>query len=356
MQRFTFLLLLFILCSPLAAQVNQQKLDRLFEGLSATGDFNGSVLVARKGEIIYEQYLGYADFEQQRPVTENTVFELASMGKQFTAMGIMILQEQGKLAYDQAVSNYLPGFPYPDVSVRHLLNMASGIPDYLDFAGQLPSNKIPSNQDVLDFYLKEKPALQFSPNTKFSYANINYLLLACIIERVAEQPFAAFLQENIFTPAEMGSTRSYNSRFSEGELLPEYAFPYVQVKGKPVKAEENPATSYVIAASAIEGDGSIVSTPQDLLKWTNALNSELFVRTATLAEAYSAPTFEDGTKGEYGFGMYVGKKKVWHWGGWPGVQTAYTRYLDEDTVAIYLKNVESFNWKWVGQFERMVSK
>ncbi|MEM9525678.1 MAG: serine hydrolase domain-containing protein [Bacteroidota bacterium] len=356
MQRFIFLCLFYCFLSPISAQVNQQKLDRLFTGLYATGDFNGSVLVARQGEIIYEQQLGYANFEKKTPVTENTVFKLASVSKQFTAIGIMILKEQGKLSYDQAVINYLPGFPYSKITVRHLLNMASGIPDYMSFADQLPAGKIPTNQDVLEFYAKEKPTLKFPPNTQFSYANINYIILASIIERVAGQSFASFLQENIFLPAKMEATRSYTSQFTQGELLANYAFPYVQVDDQLTKAYENPATSYVIAGSALEGDGSIVSTPRDLLKWTNGLNNELFVSTATLAEAYTPPTFVDGTKGEYGFGIYIGKKKVWHWGGWPGVQTAYTRYLANDTVAIYFKNVESFNWKWVGQFERIVNK
>lgn len=355
MLRFLFLLFFFGLTATAQAQLNQQKLNRLFSDLEAAGDFNGSVLVARGDEILYERHLGYANQEEKRPITGNTVFELASMGKQFTAMGIMILAEQNLLNYDDAVSKHLPGFPYPQVTIRHLLNMASGIPDYMGFADRLPAGKIPSNQDILNFYGTEKPALNFVPYTKFSYANVNYVFLASIIEKASKQPFATFLKEQIFVPAGMLSTRSYTTRFTQGESLENYAFPYVRVAEKLVKADENEATSYVIAISGLEGDGSIVSTPYDLLKWTKGLREHAFVSAATLREAYTKPKFRNGKRGEYGFGIYVEKKKVWHWGGWPGVQTAFTRYLADDTVALYLKNVESNNWGWLGQFERLVS-
>ncbi|MFK8161294.1 MAG: serine hydrolase domain-containing protein [Lewinella sp.] len=357
MQRFLLLLFFCALFSTTAtAQVKQQKLDRLFTDLAASGDFNGSVLVAKGDDILYERYVGYADHENKRKITGNTIFELASMGKQFTAMGIMILAEQKELDFDDPVSSHLTDFPYPQITIRHLLNMASGIPDYLKFSDQLPSGKIPVNQDILDFYVSEKPPLEFTPFTKFSYANVNYVFLASIIEKVSGEDFEDFLKTRIFDPAGMTSTRSYTSRFTQGEELPNYAYPYVQVNGQPVKAEMNAATSYVISASGLEGDGSIVSTPYDLLKWTKGLKDHLFVTEATLKQAYEAPVFSTNEKGEYGFGIYLGKNKVWHWGGWPGVQTAYTRYLADDTVAIYLKNVESYNWKWIGKFERLVSK
>jgi len=140
MQRFLLLLFFCALFSTTAtAQVKQQKLDRLFTDLAASGDFNGSVLVAKGDDILYERYVGYADHENKRKITGNTIFELASMGKQFTAMGIMILAEQKQLDYDDLVRKHLPTFPYPEITIRHLLNMASGIPDYLEFPDQLPA-------------------------------------------------------------------------------------------------------------------------------------------------------------------------------------------------------------------------
>lgn len=357
MQRFLFLFLFcFLSCATIQAQAKQQKLNQLFNDLEARGDFNGSVLVARGDKILYERHLGYADQEEERPNTGNTVFELASMGKQFTAMGIMVLQERKKLDYDAPVSEYIPEFPYSSVSIRHLLNMSSGIPDYLQFSGMLQPGTIPTNQDLINFYAKEKPALLFAPNTRFAYANINYVLLATIIEKASGTSFASFLETTIFAPAGMASTRSYNGRFTEGVIIPNYAYPYVKVDGQLVRVEDNPSTQYVIAASAIEGDGSIVSTPYDLFKWTKGLKTHKFVSAATLQEAYTPPVFEDGSRGEYGFGIYIGKDKVWHWGGWPGVQTSFTRYFDNDTVMIYLKNVETNNWKWVKQFEKLASK
>jgi len=353
---FFFLLSCLAFTITAQAQVNPQKLDRLFYSLHREGNFNGTVLIAQGENIIYQSHYGYANQEQRRLITKNSVFELASVSKQFTAMGIMILQERGLLYYDDAVDKYLSEFPYPGLTIRHLLNMTSGLPDYIELPGLLPADTIATNQLVFDFYTREKPALLFQPNTRFAYANINYLLLASIIEQVTDTPFAIFLDAVIFSPAGMKQTRSYTTRFTEGESLENYARPYVVVDGQLVPAAENPATPYVITGSALKGDGSIVSTALDLVKWSNSLQNNLFVSSATLAEAYTAPVYTDGTKGEYGFGMYIGKQKVWHWGGWPGVQTSFTRHLDEGTTVIYLKNVETHNWAWLKQFEKLTSK
>jgi len=128
------------------------------------------------------------------------------------------------------------------------------------------------------------------------------------------------------------------------------------LKNWKVRTDKNEKTKYIIRSSAIQGDGSIVSTVDDLLKWTVALNSNALLNPETLKEAYTAYKLNNGRKSEYGFGMYIKKNKAWHWGGWPGIQTSYTRYLDKDLVAIYLKNVESYNWEWVGKFEKIVQK
>jgi len=267
MLRFLFLFAFCLVFNPTISAQASQQLDRLFDDLASEGDFNGSVLIAKDGKVLYERYLGFAEVETQRKITGNTVFELASMGKQFTAMGIMILAEQDKLAYDDLVAKHLPGFPYPQISIRHLLNMASGIPDYLQFADQLPQGDIPTNSDILNFYIAKQPPLNGTPFTQFAYANVNYVFLASIIEKVSGQDFEDFLKAQIFVPAGMKSTRSYTSRFTKGEVLPNYAYSYVQVDGQPVRAEQNEATKYVVAASAIKGDGSISLSGTGLAEW-----------------------------------------------------------------------------------------
>jgi len=331
-------------------------LDAVLLELEKSNGFNGHIVIAKSDSIIYQKSIGYSDFENKIPITSNTVFELASTGKQFTAMGIMLLKQQAKLNFDDKVSNYIASFPYPDLTIRHLLNMCSGLPDYLEFADSWDLSKIVTNADILEFYKTTKPELTFAPNSQFSYSNTNYVLLAEIIKEVAGQSFEVFLQTEIFDKLNMTSTRSYTTRFSENEVIENYAFPYVKTIDGYVKTNLNPSTQYIIAASGIEGDGTIISTGEDLIKWTNAIKKEILVSRELLKEAYQISILENGKENSYGFGMYIGKNKLWHWGGWPGVQTAYTRYLENDVTVVYFKNVESNNWSWIKELERIVKK
>lgn len=356
MRQVLFIFIAILFSFVCIAQDHNEKLDALFNALAEKQEFNGNLVVAKGNEVLYEKSLGYADMEQKTPLTSSSVFELASMGKQFTAMGFLLLREQGKLHYDDKVVEHLKGFPYPTVTIRHLLNMTSGIPDYIDFPDSFANAGILNNHKLLEFYKTNQPTLKFYPNAEFDYSNINYVFLAKIIELVSEMPFADYLKQSVFDKLEMTHTRSYSKRFTESEKISNYAYPYVKVGGKLVRTDENEATRYIIAASGIEGDGSIVSTTGDLIRWTNALKNNTLVKPETLKEAYSPAILSNGKKSDYGFGMYVEKNKAWHWGGWPGIQTSYTRLLDKDLTIIYLKNVESNNWSWIPEFEKLAVK
>lgn len=346
----------FLLVSKVEAQINASKLNKLFAELEANGEFNGSVIVAKEGEVLFKANIGFSDLENKIPINDSTIFELASMGKQFTAMGIMLLKESGKIEYDNLIQNYFPTLPYKEVTIRHLLTMSSGIPDYLTFSDYYDGNSILTNEDIVTFYSKNKPDLEFKPGNQFKYSNINYLLLAQIIEIVSKKSFAKFLEEYIFTPLEMNNTQSYASRFTKNDILPNYAYQYIKKDNQYIRTDVNESTKYIIATSGIEGDGSIVSTNLDLLKWTLALTQNKLVSKETLTEAYTPYALNNGDKSEYGFGIYLKKNEAWHWGGWPGIQTSYTRYLDKDLVVIYLKNVESRSWNWLNKFNKIINK
>lgn len=356
MKKIFFLTVLFILVFKVDAQINTNKLEKLFTQLESDEEFNGSVIVAKGDKVLFKANIGFSDFEKKIPINDSTVFELASMGKQFTAMGIMLLKEAGLLKYNYSIQTYFPEIPYKEVTIKHLLTMSSGIPDYLSFSDSYDGNSILINKNIVEFYCKHKPNLKFKAGDQFNYSNINYVLLAEIIEIVSKKPFGKFLEDSIFKPLKMKNTKSYSSRFTKNNLLDNYAFPYIKKDNKYIRTDKNESTKYIIATSGIEGDGSIVSNNLDLLKWTNALANNKLVSKETLAEAYTPYKLNNGNISEYGFGIYLKNKNAWHWGGWPGIQTSYTRYLDKNLVVIYLKNVESQNWNWLKKFNKILNK
>lgn len=356
MKYIFFLMLPLLMVSKVEAQINSSKLNKLFAELEANGEFNGSVIIAKGSEVLFKANIGFADFENKVPINDSTRFELASMGKQFTAMAIMLLQESDQIEYDNSIQNYFPELPYKEVTVRHLLTMSSGIPDYLNFSDSFDGKSILNNKDLIAFYNSKKPVLEFTPGDQFKYSNINYVLLAEIIQLVSKKTFAKFLEEHIFIPLEMTNTKSYTTRFTKNDILTNYAYQYIKKENQYIRTDYNESTKYIIATSGIEGDGSIVSTNLDLLKWTLALTENKLVSKETLTEAYTPYTLNNGDKSEYGFGIYLKKNEAWHWGGWPGIQTSYTRYIDKDLVVIYLKNVESRSWNWLKKFNKLTNK
>ncbi len=353
---FYILTIIMVDLACLNSQINTVELSELFRQLESQEEFNGSVLIAQGEEIIFRANIGMADFDAEVPINDSTIFELASLGKQFTAMGIMILQERDKLDYDDLVRDHLPSFPYDNISIRHLLTMTSGITDYLNFSIELEDQEIATNNDISTFYASSAPLLEFEPGHRFKYSNVNYVFLAEVIKSVSSKSFESFLEEHIFKKLGMNSTRSYNTRFTQSESLPNYAYPYVKSEVGNVRSNLNEASKYIITLSAIEGDGCIVSSLGDLFKWSQALKTAALISEDNLAEAYSPYILNTGEKSDYGFGIYLSAGKAWHTGGWPGVQTSFTRYLEKDIVAIFLKNVESHNWQWISDFERILLK
>lgn len=295
---------------------------------------NGSILVARNGEILYEKYAG---FENPRglgdSITANTPFHLASVSKTFTAMATLKLWEEGKLNIDDPVSNYLPGFPCAGVTVKMLLNHRSGIPKYDHYMGNLGWNrrKIMTNQDVLDFLIANRKKIPVGrPDRGFSYSNTNYALLALVIEKVSGQFYGDYLKQKFFDSLGMRDTYVF-TRADSARSLPSYYY-----NGRPY------AFDYL---DMVYGDKNIYSTPRDLLKWDQALHNGLFKPT-TLEAAYTPYSHEKPGTHNYGLGwrMYVlknGKKLIYHTGWWHGNRTIFVRLLDEEVTIVALCNNDS---------------
>mgnify|MGYP001546062255 CR=1 FL=1 len=177
----------------------------------AENDFNGNVLVAKNGKIIFQKSFGYADFDTKRLLNDSSVFELASVSKQFTAMGILLLVEKGKIKLSDSLRKFFPQLPYHNITIRNMLTHTSGLPAYdNEMALKWDHKKIAFNKDVINFLAKEKPPIRFQPGKKWEYSNTAFVLLASIIEKVSGQSFKNYMAENIFTPLGMTHSRVYN--------------------------------------------------------------------------------------------------------------------------------------------------
>ena len=349
MKKIIFLLLLPV---SMVGQKNYSSLLRQFmTGQHDYFRFNGDVLIARGGNIIYQQGLGWADFNSKRPLNDSSVFELASLSKQFTAMGIMILKEKKQLSYDDNLKKYFSDFPYDNMTIRNLLTHTSGLPSYEDqFETKWNHSKIAYNKDIIDILQQAKDTLYFKPGSKWKYSNTGYALLALIIEKVSGMSYHDFLARNIFQPLAMTHTFVYNDRRSSGRIPPNYAlgFVYSDSLKRYILPDSLPRYDFVYYLDGIVGDGCVNSTTSDLLKWDRSLYKTRLVSKSTLDEMLS-PLVQISARdsfGFYGFGVMVQTKSpkgkvISHTGGWPGYGTLLVRRVDIDETIIVLSNNET---------------
>ena len=305
--------------------------QHFFDSLLAK-HFNGSVLVAKDGEVVYEKYAGSKTMgKNSEPVDEHTAFHLASVSKTFTAMATLKLWEDGKLDINEDISKYLIGFPYPGITIKMLLSQRSGLKNYvhyMDNAGW-DKKKFLTNNDLLQFIIAHQAELKGVPPGKhFEYCNTNYALLALIIEKASGESYRDYLSKTFFVPLQMHDTYVFNL-------------------GDTSKAEKSYKTNnreYPLEyLDVVYGDKNIYSTTHDLLKWDMALRSNKLFKQSTLDSAYMPYSFEKPGKRNYGLGWRMllepnGKKLIYHNGWWHGNRTAFIRMIDENATIIALSN------------------
>ncbi|MBL7129699.1 MAG: serine hydrolase [Ignavibacteria bacterium] len=307
-------------------------------------NFNGTILVAENGEVIYKKSFGFSNFLTKEKLTTNSMFDLASISKAFTAMCIMILKENGKLEYEDDIQKYFPDLPYEGITIRHLLHHTSGLPDY----GQMFSviwdrNKIADNDDIWEMFEVHKPEVLFAPGEKYRYCNTGYAMLASIIEIVSGIPYRDFLRDNIFDKLSMNRTQVVNRRY-RSEKINEYAYSHVFSisDGGYTFPDSVEASQYVYYLDGIVGDGCVNSTVEDMFKWDRALYTEKLVNKETLEEAFTPGTLNDSSKTNYGFGWRIKNtpngKVFEHGGGWAGYINMFIRMVDKDQTLIVLTN------------------
>ncbi|NOS94574.1 MAG: serine hydrolase, partial [Cyclobacteriaceae bacterium] len=300
--------LLLVACGKEKQDNRLELLDKFMQGQAAYFKFNGNVLVAEKGNVIYQKSFGVRNFYTQELLNDTTVFELASVSKQFTAMGILLLEKQGKLKLTDSLRYYFPELPYNNISLHHLLTHTSGLPDYEStMYAKWDHQKIAFNNDMIRFLSQEKPLVHFKPGTKWEYSNTAYAILASIIEKVSGTTFKDFLAVNIFTPLGMMHTRVYNTRRS-GERLENYAYGFVWSDSlkQQVLPDSLPDYDYVYFLDGIQGDGVVNSTTGDLLKWDRGLASKTLIGEATVTKMFFPHALSDSiAKIYYGYGVFV---------------------------------------------------
>jgi len=299
-----------------------------------------AVIVIQDGRVLYEKGYGLADLQTKKPISPATLFDIASVSKQFTAMAVMILFERGKLDYSDTLSKFFPEFPpyAQQVTIRHLLNQTSGILDYTLQWGEskkLKGNTPRTSENVVRFLARQQQ-LEFNPGQRWEYSNSNYVLLASIVSKVAGESFSQFVKKNIFQPLGMNDSFVYDATRSNSAAQ---ATGYVSQGSGFMPAERN-RENYVY------GDGQVNSTIEDMYKWDLALYTDELVKASTLAAAFTSGTLNDGTPISYGFGWGLGKYRglrfVAHGGDTDGFVAQITRFPEQHFTVVLLSNFEQF--------------
>ncbi|MDP9047685.1 MAG: beta-lactamase family protein, partial [Bacteroidota bacterium] len=271
------ILLMGIMSSFVANAQTPAVLDSLFNSLVSHKQLNGTALVAENGHVIFDKSSGFANFKNSVLNTDKTEFTLASVSKVFTSAAVLQLRDKGKFKLDDEVLKYLSGFPYPGITIRNLLSHTSGLPDYQLYEDQMNKNpdKIFTNADILPSLRQWKKPLAFKPGEKWQYSNTNFCLLALLVEKVSGMSFQQYLQKYIFIPAKMINTyfAADPAHSADRHRATNYEYPFL-FSGKLQDVDSLKKYHWrTHSASGFVGQGNIIMTSTDLLKFDQALYS-----------------------------------------------------------------------------------
>lgn len=312
-------------------------------------NLNGNVLVAEKGKIVYQKSFGYADFKQKTPLTAESVFNIASVSKQFTAAAVMIAVERGLLSLDDPLAKYFPEIPYDGITIRQMLTHTSGLPEQNEFMFKYWQSADPiTNKDMVEYLIKYKPDAAFKPGEDFKYCNTGYSLAAMIVEKVTGERFQAFVTEEIFEPLGMRQTRFLNPQPGNYKTIPNQTENYIaDTEGKEyLPPQEIAIYRNAVAMTGLVGAGNIYSTAGDLMKWQESLKTGKILKRASIEQMQSAQVSGsvDGSDA-YGYGFAIkavyGDTKVFHYGGTLGYWNSLQHFQNADRTIIVLTNNES---------------
>lgn len=316
--------------------VKSKKLHKYFTRRHEKIGFNGAVLFAEDGEIVYKNAFGYSDVKKKTKNKIDTKFQIASASKPFTSYAIMLLKQEGELNYEDSVQHYFPEFPYKGVTIRLLMIHKSGLPEYFYFADKIwKDRKKPiSNMDVINMMIEHHPQRYYMPDRKYNYINTNYCILAAIVEKISGDTFEEFMEEEVFEPLEMSNTFIYNKANPIEET--NYATGYTRRRRK---AED----SYL---NGVVGDKGVYTTVEDMLKFDQALYNGEPVETEILEDAFKLAHKKLYIHDNYGFGWRINaqdstNKIVYHTGWWKGFRSWFIRELGEKKTIVVLSNMSN---------------
>ncbi|MEI9956626.1 MAG: serine hydrolase domain-containing protein [Ferruginibacter sp.] len=309
--------------------------EQWFDSALLYRGFNGGMLVAKNGNIVFEKYAGTGHLPGTDFITAETPLQIASTSKTFTAMAVLKLWQDGKLNIDDELNKYIKNFNYPGVTIRSLLTHRSGLPNYLYFMDNLgwDKTKNATNADVLNYLVTKKAQLEdiSTPNTHFTYCNTNYALLALLVEQVTGKKFPEYLQQTFFGPLQMKHSFVFN--------------PLDSIKVD-LSYDRSGHLNPLNSLDGVYGDKNVYTTPQDLLIWDRALRSDKIFKPETLTQAYAPYSNEKPGVRNYGLGWRMniypdGKKMIYHNGWWHGNRAVFIRLLKEDATIIIISNKDN---------------
>jgi len=316
-------------------KVVRNKLDSLLKRIHKRHDFHGAILVAKNEKIVFNSQIGFADFKKETPLNKRSMFQLASVSKQFTAAAIMLLNERNQLKLTDTVNRYFPAFPYRNVTIKNLLNHTAGLPKYFWVAEhKWQQEKAPTNTEMMELLASSNVQRFFKPGRSFDYSNTGYFVLASIVEKISRTSFSSFLKKNIFDPLEMKDSYVYS--FENDSIKENQLDGYRLYRGwRHLKIRST-------VNDAIVGDKNVYTTAEDLFKWTLGLNTGRVLTKESLDLMYSKGETIYGREIPYGFGFRIKTKSIYHHGRWNGFSTGLTKYLEDDLVVIVLEHT-SYN-------------
>ncbi|MBU1014383.1 MAG: beta-lactamase family protein [Bacteroidetes bacterium] len=335
---FNILLILFLCELNISAQnddsnILKTKFEKLIVEQYKSTDPGCVILVALKGKVIYQKAFGMANLELNVPMDTNMILGIGSITKQFTAVAILQLVEQGKLSLDDDITKFIKDYPTHghSISVRHLLSHTSGIKSFGDIDGwNANKERIDFSVDELINEFKNQP-MEFAPGTKWSYCNSGYTLAGKIIEIVSGMSYPNYLKEKLFKPTEMSNTYYGNNQ----KVIKNRAYPYQAVNGEMINAE-------YVSISQRFSSGSIITTAGDLLKWNEALKRNILINPKSLEIARTEFKLNDGTGTGYGLGWNIsdvnGSIAYEHAGSINGYRSNAIYLPNEDVFVVILTN------------------
>jgi CubicO group peptidase (beta-lactamase class C family) len=317
-------------------QPESKKVDEIFADLTKPGSPGCALAAARNGKLLYAKGYGLANIEEEVPITPQTVFDIGSTSKQFTAASILLLQKQGKLSIKDDVRKYLPELPDygKKITILHLLNHTSGLRDYLtlfELAGVNIDN-VSTDDEALNLIVHQK-ALNFDPGSEWLYSNTGFFLLSIIVKRVSGKTLREFAAENIFSPLQMNAT---TYRDDHTQLVPNRALAY---------DPKEKAAGFSLDVSYFEqtGDGAVHTSVLDLLKWDENFYNAQIGGKELLVELQQPGKLNNGKTLDYAKGLSVGEyrdlRTVRHGGSWGGYRAELLRFPEQHFSAVCLCNL-----------------